>query len=363
MNLTEIVSLGSRRVAHELREAVYLKTGFDTTKPLAIRALPTERCNYKCPSCACWRRDAYPPEMTLAEWCAALAGLREFVGPYAVQFAGGEPFVFKPFLPLVEWCATRRIGWGVITNGSALSESNAKRVVSARPLNVDISVDGATPAVHDASRGIPGSLDHITRGLAALRDARDRAGATFPIRIKPTVHRLNFQEMPAVVDWAVKAGATSVDFSPVRPWTPEVASDLWLHSEDEASLEGVVRQLIAAKLAGAPIETEVTRMSAWPAHFRGEYVKPDMAPCRVGLRDFHILADGDVRMCWEYPPIGNLKSASARDIWWGPVATEQRATMMRCANFGSPRCASSCLAHRTLGQDWKRMRVLTRRSR
>ncbi|MBT9596175.1 MAG: radical SAM protein [Vitreoscilla sp.] len=361
MKLGKVVALGSRRLGQELREAFYLRTGLDGTRPLAIRAHPTERCNYRCGSCKCWRLDDYPPEMPLGEWCRALADLRGFVGPYCVQFAGGEPFVYKPFLALVEWCAAHRIDWGMITNGSALSPANVARLVAATPLNIDVSVDGASSAVHDASRGVPGSLVCIAKGLRTLRRARDAAGGSFPIRVKPTVHRRNLHEMPQLVEWAVSAGATSIDFSPVRPWTPEVGQDLWLRPQDERALEQAIESLVAAKRAGAPIETEESRLLAWPSHFRGEWVQPDVAPCRVGLRDFHILANGDVRMCWEYPPIGNIRRSSAREVWTGPVASAQRATMMQCANFGSPKCASSCLAHRTMGQDWKRVALLTRR--
>jgi radical SAM protein with 4Fe4S-binding SPASM domain len=363
MKVSNIIALGRRRAVHELREAIYLKTRVDLTTPVAILAHPTERCNYRCTSCDCWRRDEYPAEMTLEEWCAALADLRNFIGPYNVQFAGGEPFVFKPFLSLVEWCTAHQIDWGVTTNGSALTDAVVRRVVSAKPLNVDVSVDGVTSATHDISRGITGSLDRIAKGVAALRAARDQAGSSFPIRIKPTVHRRNFHEMPMLVDWAMKAGATTVDFSPVRPWTPEVESDLWMRPEDERELERVVQSLTAAKKAGAPIETEASRISSWPAHFRNERVRPDLAPCRVGLRDFHIQPNGDVRTCWEYPPIGNLRKSRAREIWRGDVATEQRAVMMQCPNFGSAKCASSCLAHRTLGQDWKRVMLWMRNGR
>ena len=360
MKLTDILALGSRRVGQELREAFYLRTSVDLTKPLTIRAIVTNRCNYKCASCDYWRRDSYPEEMSLTQWTDALSSIRQFVGPFNIQFAGGEPFLFKPFLQLAEWCGAHDIAWGVITNGSALSAANVKGIVAAKPLNLDISVDGASAAVHDASRGIPGSLQRISAGLRSLRAARDAAGSSFPIRIKPTVHRHNFHEMPKLVEWAVEAGATSIDFSPIHRWTPEVTNDLWLRQEKSEHLEQVVQELVAAKRAGAPIETEESRLLSWPAHFRDETLVPAVAPCRVGMRNFQISPDGEVHLCWMYPNIGNLKDTAARDLWHGPIAKEQRATMTTCAKFGSTDCATSCLSYRTIGQDWKRFRLLSR---
>ena len=53
-------------------------------------------------------------------------------GTYTIQFAGGEPFIFKPFLSLVEWCNVQGIDWGVTTNGSRIFKSGCQRIVSAK---------------------------------------------------------------------------------------------------------------------------------------------------------------------------------------------------------------------------------------
>jgi hypothetical protein len=36
---------------------------------------------------------------------------------------------------------------------------------------------------------------------------------------------------------------------------------------------------------------------------------------------------------------------------------------MQCAKFGSPICATSCLAHRTIAQDVKRVFIMSRRAK
>jgi radical SAM protein with 4Fe4S-binding SPASM domain len=362
MRMSTAVSTGLQRISQELREAVYLAANVDITQPRTISAVLTERCNYRCLSCACWRNDAEADELTLAQWITAFEDVREFVGDFSVQFGGGEPFVFKPLLELVEWCHAHSIGWVITTNGSALSPRNARRLAGAQPLAVNISVDGATDSVHDRSRGVAGSLRAITRGIAALREARQQSGASFPIRIKATVHRENFREMPALVQWAEAVGASSVDFSPVRRWTPEVMSSLWLRPTDEQDLEDVITALVAMKREGAPVETEEARIRSWSAHFREQRITPSLGPCRVGLRDYCILPNGDVRSCWFYPVLGNVKSSSAKAIWRSAAAQALRAEMTHCASFGDPKCALSCLSHRTLGEDARRFILLKRRA-
>ena len=71
-----------------------------------------------------------------------------------------------------------------------------------------------------------------------------------------------------------------------------------------------------------------------------------------------MIANGDVRSCWEYPVIGNVTRQSAREIWTSATAREQRAQTLACSLLGSPKCASSCLSHRTIAQDWQRVVVL-----
>jgi radical SAM protein with 4Fe4S-binding SPASM domain len=351
---------GLQRLKHEALEALFINSGVDLTKPLVIRAKPTERCNYQCGSCRCWRLPRYPVEMSLIDWQRVLGQLRDFVGRNTVQFAGGEPFVYRSFVELVEWCATHDIEWGVTTNGSAFTEGVVRRVIAARPNNVNVSVDGASSAVHDASRGVAGSLVRVRRGIETLCRERRAAGAAFPVRIKPTVHRQNFREMPDLVEWAVEVGATSIDFAPVREWSEETRTDLWVRPIDEPALQAVVEALCVAKAQGAPIETEVSAMRSWVAHFRREQVLPTVAPCRVGMRDFHIEPDGVVHACWYYAPIGNVQQQPPAKIWRGRTARDQRRVMLQCDKFGSGLCASSCLSHRTLSQDWQRIKLFRR---
>ena len=134
----------------------------------------------------------YATELTIEEWQRALASLRDFIGRYVIQFAGGEPFLKQGFVELLAHCRREGIDWGVITNGSAFrSEAVVAKVVAARPMNIDVSVDAADVATHDFVRGVPGSLRAIEARLVRLRDERARSGRHFPIRITPTVSRLN----------------------------------------------------------------------------------------------------------------------------------------------------------------------------
>lgn len=297
--------------------------------------------------------------MSIDDWKRALLSVHELVGTFLIQFSGGEPFIKKGFIDLLEFCHEENINWGVITNGSTLNKRNIDRIVKASPTNFDISVDSHRAAVHDAARGVQGSLKSIETSIRELIRTRDQAGKKFPIRIKPTLHSLNLTDMPELVSWSEDIGATTIDIAPVRPWTNEVEDYLWIR--DIEQLHEVVEKLIDMKLSGAHIENSVQQLKLFIDHFSKQQVNAVLDPCRVGLRDFHIRPNGDTRMCWYYPPLGNIRQHSAKQLWMGATAIQQRRAMLSCDKFGKVDCANSCLSHRSLKHEFQRGWMLLKR--
>ena len=117
MKTLDLINLGTKHVRNAFSEELYLRTGRDITRPVSIFAEVVERCNYKCRYCDYWRRPNYRDEMSIDEWKGALASLKEFIGSYHIEFAGGEPYIKKGFIDLLEFCKEQYIHWGVTTNG------------------------------------------------------------------------------------------------------------------------------------------------------------------------------------------------------------------------------------------------------
>src|ERR1039457_1448246 len=321
MRRTRFIRHAYSRVLTSIREHIYRRTQIDLTRPLFIRCIVTERCNYRCKYCFHWRQDKYKDEMTLNDWKRALVSLKDFIHPLIIQFVGGEPFTWRYFIELVEFCRDNDIDWGVITNGSALNPKVVKRIVAAKPFNIDISVDSANNNIHDEARGIVGSLDKIQAGVRLLLDERSRTGQAFLVRIKSTVHRLNVQGLDKLVDWTKQIGATSVDFSPVSIWREQERQSLWLNSPEEIQqLRASVNNLIERKALGQPIETSNDKLHQMISYFREERVEHGAKGCRAGLRDYLIVPNGDVKVCDCFGPIGNVKTNSSKEIWESPQA-------------------------------------------
>jgi radical SAM protein with 4Fe4S-binding SPASM domain len=357
MDRLTIPRVAMRRVQGIAREQIYLTAGTDFTRPETIRGCVNYRCNFECQYCYSWQRTEHL-EISIAQWQAALLSLKTYIGKYLIQFSGGEPFIKKGFIDLLTFCHEQGIEWGVITNGSALTQRMVENVVAANPVNIDISVDSSSAAINDEVRGSEGALSRIESGIKRLVDERAKQNRKFLIRIKPTVTRKTFRFLPDLVPWTSRQGADSVDFAPVRPeqfWTERHFQDLWLRSSELEELDQVVRELVRLKDDGARIETAYEKLLALVDHFRGQKTYTGVSPCRVGMRDYYISPMGDVQVCWEYPSLGNVTTQSAKEIWEGAKAREIRAQTVVCDKFATTVCANSCLTHRTLKQEASRL--------
>lgn len=324
MQFKTLARLGVKHAKNAIAEAAYLQTSFDFTQPISFSGLVNERCNVKCRYCEYWRLKEYQDELSIKEWQNALLSIKAFVGEFSINFSGGEPFLKPGFIDLLQFCSQQDIHSGVTTNGSCLSRVNAKKIASARPFNVNISVDAPNSEVHDYLRGTPGLFDTLSQGITYLAEERIKQQQSFPIVIKTTITAKNFRYLPAVVEWAQEIGATAVHFQPLSRSTDETFDELWIEEKDWEELAQIGEQLITLKQQGAPIMNSEQLLTLLPSYFKEEDLGRQVGPNRTGLRTFTITTNGDVFLSIHWPSIGNVKDQGARDIWYGPKAQDIR---------------------------------------
>lgn len=345
MNITTLARLGWKQIENALAETIYLKTGRDATKPTAFYAEFTSRCNSKCRYCGNWHAKEHPTHMTIDEWKRGLLSIKDFVGRFSISLSGGEPFIKPGLIDLLAWCGANGISAGVTTNGTALTQHNVQRLVAAKPLNVNISVDTPNAEVNDYLRGYPGHFKRVSTSLKFLVEERARQGVTFPIIIKPVLTALNFRDMPDLIQWTKAIGGSCVYIQPVLHMTPETYDELWIKEPELPELERMVQRLIEMRRAGEPILTSELVLSLMSDHFREKKAPAEAMPCLVGLRNCSIAANGDVFVCNHFfPAIGNLKAQTAREIWYSAKAREVRKQTVACQRL----CLGSCVSHKAL---------------
>lgn len=284
--------------------------------PLVI-FYPTSRCNSRCVSCDWWKQTG-EGDLALEE-IDAIAGRLPALGTRLVVFSGGEPLLRPEVFEAAALFRARGLQLHLLTSGILL-ERFADRV--ARHFErVAISLDASTESLYERVRGVS-ALATVTRGVVGLRAADPR----IPITARATLHRINFREMPRLIDCAHSLGLDGISFLPAdvtsrafgRESSPE-PSRLALSSEEVVEFEQTIERTLTAyrtDVASGFVAESAEKLRRMPRSYsalRGEHQFPPVR-CNAPWVSVVIEANGAVRPCFFHDSIGNIRDTPLEDI-------------------------------------------------
>lgn len=349
--LMDLGPVASRHLVGEARDQLYVRSGgkVDMTKPRRFYGILKERCNLKCQGCHYWRMPEYGPELDAEGWIRVLADIKDFVGPFHINFSGGEPLLMHGLFDVLNYCRDNEILAGMTTNAMILRDRQAQELVDARLFSLNISLDGFKDETHDLQRGVKGSHARVLRTVKLMQDYSEKTGVPVPIVIKPTVSRLNYEEMPDLVRLTADLGVNGILFQPIGDWGTDEIDNLWVRDFDR--LQAVVDEMLDLKRQGYPILSADWHIQDWVRHFKKE-ARDDIpgenedVKCWVGITTLVIKTDGTLANCHTLEPIGNVHQGSIRDIWYSAVGKQRRAESTSCTLA----CSENCTVKRPINQ-------------
>jgi [mycofactocin precursor peptide]-tyrosine decarboxylase / 3-amino-5-[(4-hydroxyphenyl)methyl]-4,4-dimethylpyrrolidin-2-one synthase len=165
---------GTRRLSFVRRRADAVRpladefeTGLDA--PICLTWELTYACNLACVHCLSSSGRHDPRELTTEE-CKGVIDELERMQVFYVNIGGGEPTVRRDFWELVDYAVAHHVGVKFSTNGSRITASRAETLARSDSVDVQVSLDGATPEVNDAIRG-RGSYATAITAMERLADA------------------------------------------------------------------------------------------------------------------------------------------------------------------------------------------------
>lgn len=283
-----------------------------------------ERCNLRCAHCY---QEEYntTPELTLSHLRQTadqiFLALKKWGKRGRIALTGGEPFLKKELFPLIEYLEQEDSVWriGILTNGILINQKIIDRLLTLNKLYyIQISLDGASEKTNDFIRG----KGTFKKALDSFRLLHDNGIST---RLMYTVHKKNFQDVPALIDLALKENIKTLTIERFVPegkgsefmdWfldTDEL-SELFRQISQRADLEykkGTPLSIIKYRTLWALIDPERAKASEVPLEI-------DLGGmCSIGIDSLTILPDSTVLPCRRLPiPIGNLRKDSIFKIWY-----------------------------------------------
>jgi heme b synthase len=161
----------------------------------------TQACNLNCVHCragACPEKD--PDELSSDEGRALIDSIAR-VGKPILIMTGGEPLLRPDFFELAQYGKEAGLRVVLATNGVMVTPELAQRIADVGIARVSVSLDGPTPADHDAFRKVEGAFAASVTGIANLR----RAGVS--VQINTTLTRRNRLQLSQMMNLAEQMGA------------------------------------------------------------------------------------------------------------------------------------------------------------
>jgi mycofactocin radical SAM maturase len=157
---------------------------------------------------------------------------------FYVNIGGGEPTVRTDFWELVDYATAHHVGVKFSTNGVRITPEIAARLAASDYVDVQISLDGATPEVNDAVRGA-GSYVIALRALENLADA-----GFSDAKISVVVTRHNVNQLDEFAALASRYGAT-LRITRLRP--SGRGADVWDQLHPTAAQQVELYEWLVAK--------------------------------------------------------------------------------------------------------------------
>jgi len=179
-------------------------------RPIVVWNL-TRTCNLKCVHCyTASEAKKYSGELTTDECKTVLEDLASFKVP-AVLFSGGEPLVRPDVFELAGFARERGLHVVLSTNGTLIDREKAQRLKDLEFSYVGISLDSATPSVHDKFRGVEGAFKRTMEGFRHCVAVGQKVG----LRLTLTQHTA--QDLDRIFDFIEAEGINRACFYHLCP--------------------------------------------------------------------------------------------------------------------------------------------------
>ena len=271
------------------------------------------------------------------------------LGTRQVLLSGGEALLNPNFFQLCAILKKAEIKITLLSTGIALARHahNILRWVD----DIIVSLDGDEKG-HDAIRNISGAYRKMREGIQQLHAVNPE----FRVTGRTVIHRLNFRNLPGILDAAralglgqisfLPADVTSEAFNRADPWDEPRQHEILPTREELPELQDMLHRIVdeyqplfaSRFIAEAP--AKFLKIGAYYAASHGLNPYP-YKKCNAPWVSTVVEADGTVRPCFFLPPIGNIHERSLETILNDPEAIlfrrnldmDENPTCLRCVCY------------------------------
>lgn len=285
-------------------------------------------CNQKCEHCFYWKNLNRRDDLTKEELFALSRSLGRIEN---LNLSGGEPFLRPEFGEIcrqfIRQNQVRQIY--VPTNGYFTDKTVAQITETLKEKSLDlfvaeISLDGLGE-FHNKFRGSPGAFDKAMQTYEALARLQE-SDPRLRIHSISTATEVNMDEIRRLTtflfDRCPKMDHHNLALIRGDRKNPSLQGP---NLEQYQRLYEYVRRLWASREEGR-YGSVVEPMLQW-AKSKTAATQSQVVPCRAGHLNAVVYSNGDVSVCENHPPLGNLRDKTFWEIWRSAEAQTLRKSI------------------------------------
>lgn len=295
----------------------------------------SHRCMFQCKMCNYWKTKQDPNEVNLQELYKFVSTLKKFVNtPFEMNISGGEPLLKEGIFELIEFIANQGFRLSMVTNAYLINKSVAKRIADSGLSFIPISLDSLNEDTHDYLRGTRGAYKRAMEALGYFMNYR---GKLKNLTIQTIIMDCNLDGIWDLVNWAYQQ-QISISFmavmrpnmTPVDPYWYEKKEFNFLWPKDISKVNLIIDRLIELKKAGYKIDNPIGQFEKFKLYFSDPEKFVKESSCTLGNNFLHINHQGQIYLCCEMEPIGNIKEDDINKVWASEKADNVRERIRLC---------------------------------
>jgi radical SAM protein with 4Fe4S-binding SPASM domain len=244
--------------------------------------------------------------LSTEEACGVIDQICETGRPIVI-LSGGEPLLREDIFTIARHGTDQGLRMAMGTSGILIDRATAGKLRDAGIRAVAVSLDSASPEIHDAFRGVKGVWE---KAVQAIRNCREEG---IEVQVNMSVMRPSFTDIQSVVELGTTLGIHDYQvFFPVP-----VGRARMTESGQNREYEALIREiLLHYRKSGVNIRPTCAPQFRRIADELGIRNPAWGRGCIAGISYCRIYANGDVTPC-PYLPVraGNVRVTPFREIW------------------------------------------------
>lgn len=294
----------------------------------AIQFELTSRCNERCIHCYIPNDKKNTGGDMPTEKVFSLIDEFADMGGIHVTLSGGEVFLHKDIIRIMQHCREKDMQISILSNLIALKDIQIPFIKAANVSLIQVSLYSMIPEHHDKITTVKGSFDKTKAAIEKL------VAADIPVQISCPLMQANKDDYRDVLKYAqslnIKAQTDYIMMAEANFCTDNLANRLTLEQTEK-----VIRDIIEYDI---DYHNGMEKMKPISEEIKFDLERFKRQPlCGAGINDCCITENGDVYPCagWQAMVVGNVYQQSLKDIW----ENSEKLKMIRRITQGDfPQC-------------------------